>query len=112
MADDRHNKPGNPADRLGDTTKSHGPLGQGSSDVLPASQNLSGMGKSQAPASGTGNSTSAASPSGPRPLKEQREAGSFGQDGVQSSGNQNSTSPGQNSEGSSKANRGGRQNNG
>ena len=61
--------PGNSADRLGDTTKSHGPLGQGSSDVLPASQNLSGMGKSQAPASGSGNSTSAASPSGPGPLK-------------------------------------------
>ena len=86
MAEKRRGKPsdpGNPADRLGDTTKSHGPLGQGSSDVLSASQNLSGTGKSQAPAGGTGNATSSASPSGPRPLQEQREAGSFGPDGVQ-----------------------------
>src|SRR5690242_4167151 len=86
MAEKRRGKPsdpGNPADRLGDTAKSHGPLGQGSSDVLSASQNLSGTGKSQAPASVTGNSTSSASPSGPRPLQEQREAGSFGPQGVQ-----------------------------
>jgi hypothetical protein len=97
MAEKRQNKPGNPADRLGETAKSHGPLGQGYSDVQPASQNLSGMGKSQAPASGTGNSTSAASPSGPRPLQEQREAGNFGPDGIQggiqSSGNQSPASP-------------------
>ena len=86
MAEKRRGKPsnpGNPADRLGDTTKSHGPLGQGSSDVLSASQNLSGTGKSQASASGTENATSSVSPSGPRPLQEQREAGNFGPDGVQ-----------------------------
>jgi len=85
MSKIHQNIPGNPADRLGDTMKSHGPLGQGASDVLPASQNLSGLGKSQAPASGTGNSTSAASPSGPRPLQEQREAGNFGPSGIQKS---------------------------
>jgi hypothetical protein len=117
MAEKRQNIPGNPADRLGDTAKSHGPLGQGSSDVQSASQNLSGIGKSQAPASGTGNSTSAASPSGPRPLQEQREAGNFGPSGVQSgtqtSGNQSPASPNETGVRSSKdkANPGGRANN-
>jgi hypothetical protein len=62
-----------PAERLGDTTTSHGPLGQGASDVPSAAQNLSGLGKSQAPAVGVDNATSAASPSGPKPLAEQRE---------------------------------------
>ena len=92
MSDKRPHDPGNPADRLGDTSKSHGPLGQGYSDVLPASQNLSGLGKSQAPASDIGNSTSAASPSGPQPLQEQREAANFGPDGIQK-GIEGSTNP-------------------